>query len=120
MRYIIYKYDYILYQSSYLDERNSHDYAIDESLFIHGGNDDKVWVIGIINTRTNEFRLEASKTSDTNTMKRFLLKFIDSGNTIISDIWVGYNFISNFNNYSHEWLNHRVVFLVKAFIQHLI
>ena len=35
--------------------------VIDESLFIHGRNEDKVWVIGIINTRTHKFTLEALK-----------------------------------------------------------
>ena len=35
-------------------------------------------------------------------MQCFLLK-LDSGNTIISDRWAEYNFISSFNNYSYEW-----------------
>ena len=35
-------------------------------------------------------------------MKRFFLKFIDLGKTIISDGWAGYYFITNFNSYSHE------------------
>ena len=39
-------------------------------------------------------------------MKNFLLKFIDGGNTIITDGWQGYNFISNFNDYAHQVYNH--------------
>lgn len=35
-----------------------------------------------------------------------MLKFIDSNNRFISDGWNGYNFIRNFNGYSHEAHNH--------------
>ncbi len=73
-------------------------HAIEESLFTHTKNRTQPKVIGIINNRTKEFRLEASKYRDNNTIKKFLNKFIDSGNTIISDGWSGYNFISNFND----------------------
>ena len=107
IRYILYRYYYILYQSEYLGPKDSQDcYAIDESLFTHTKNGTQVWVIGIINNRTKEFRLEASKYRDTNTIKKFLYKFIDSGNIIISDGWSGYNFISNFNGLAHEVHNH--------------
>ena len=32
--------------------------------------------------------------------------FIDSGNTVISDGWPGYNFISNYNGLAHEIHDH--------------
>ena len=107
IRYILYGYYYILYQSEYLGPKDSQDcYAIDQSLFTHTKNGTHVWAIGIINNRTKEFRLEASKYRDTNTIKKFLNNFIDSGNTIISDRWSGYNFISNFNESTLEVHNH--------------
>ena len=107
IREIIYRYYYILYQSEYLGERDSSDYyAIDESLFTHDKMGRQVWVIGIINNNTRDFRLEASLNRDSETMKKFLLKFIGSNNRIISDRWSGYNFIRNFNGYSHEVHDH--------------
>jgi hypothetical protein len=57
MRYIIYRYYYILYQSEYLEKAKSSDiYAIDESLFCHDRDGSQVLVIGIINNRTKDFR----------------------------------------------------------------
>lgn len=107
MRNIIYRFYYILYQSEYLAEKISPDYyAIDESFFTHDKNGRQIQVIGIINNVNKDFRLEASIRRDTDTIKKFLLKFIDSNNRIISDGWTGYNFIRNFNGYSHEVHNH--------------
>lgn len=103
MRDIIYRYYYILYQSEFLAERDSSDYyAIDESLFTHDKNGRQMWVIGNINNNARDFSWEASINCDSETIKKFLLKFIDSNNRIISDMWSRYNFIRNFNGYSHE------------------
>jgi hypothetical protein len=88
MLYIIYRYYYILYQSEYLEKAKSSDiYAIDENLFCHTRDGSQVWVIGIINNRTKDFRLEASKIGNSETIKKFLLKFIDKRNSEISDGW---------------------------------
>ena len=90
-----------------MGESDSGDYyAIDESLFSHTKNHTQIWVIGIINNRTKDFRIEASTSRNSNTMKHFLNKFIGNNNTIISDGWSGYNFISHFNGYAHEVHNH--------------
>ena len=79
IRFVIYRYFYILYQSEYLAESDSDDfYAIEESLFTHTNNHTQIWVIGIINNRTKDFRLETSTTRNTSTMKKFLSKFISS------------------------------------------
>ena len=73
---------------------------------MHGGNGERIWILGIINTRTHELGIEASKKRNSDAIKNFLLNFIDGGNTIITDGWTGYNFINNFNDYAHEIHNH--------------
>ena len=72
----------------------------------------------IINNRTKEFLLEASKYRDTNTIKKFLYKFIDSGNIIISDGWSGYNFISNFYIFVSNLGRQQVCHQTTIFVPH--
>ena len=42
--------------------RNANDnIAVDEALFCHTTQNQKIWLIGLINTRTKYFRIEAVK-----------------------------------------------------------
>ena len=75
------------------EENNNRTIAIDESLFTHFNNR-QVWVIGLIDTQSKDFRLVSSFTRDTSKLKKIVKKFVKSGNTIISDSWPGYNWIS--------------------------
>ena len=86
IRYVLYKYFYIYYQSEYLATKNAHqNITIDESMFCHFKNGVQIWVLGAINTYTKEFRLEACKVRNGETLKKFICKFIEECNHIKMD-----------------------------------
>lgn len=107
IRNIICRYYFILYQSESLGEFNAHEYfSIDESLFTHLKDGTQIWVIGIINNLTKDFRLEATKSRDAETLEKFLINYIQPGNTIICDGWSGYQFIDGLNGFTRITHNH--------------
>ena len=62
---------------------------------------ENVWVLGIINNFTKEFRLECSIKRDEFSLTKFIKKFEEKGNTIISDGWAGYQNLEN-EGYHHD------------------
>ena len=68
-------------------------------------NNRQLWLIGIINNNTKEFRIEASFNRDATTLSKFIYKYVEIWNTIVSDGWAGYNFFnsteSGFNHITH-------------------
>ena len=80
--------------------------CIDESLFTHTDGM-QTWIVGIINTDTNEIRLEVVTNRNKETLKAIVKKHIGIGNTVYSDSWAGYNFLHNPNSgYNHNVINH--------------
>lgn len=61
-------------------------FSSDESLFTHH-NQKQIWILGIVNNSTKEFRLEASYNRDADSMEKFLTNNAKGGNTIISNRW---------------------------------
>ena len=53
---------------------------------------EQVWLIGIINNITKEFRKEGTHIRDSYTLKKFILKYVPKGNYIVTDGWAGYFF----------------------------
>ena len=79
---------------------------MDESLFGHRDNA-QIWILGIIDTSSKEFRIEGSISRNSETLKKFINKIVKSGNTIISDHWVGYDFLDRMDSgYTHIKFNH--------------
>ena len=71
------------------DENANRKIAIGESLFTHYENK-QIWVIGMIDTNTNEFRIVPTFSRNSNTLKDIVLRYIRPGNTLITDAWSGY------------------------------
>ena len=75
-----------MYHTEILGDTNYGGYfAADESLFGHRDNT-QIWILGIIETSSKKFRIEKSLSRNADTLKKFISKFVKSGNTIISDI----------------------------------
>ena len=55
----------------------------------------KVWLFGIIDNIKKDFGLEASFKRDETTIKAFISKFVEKGNTICTDGWQAYSFLGN-------------------------
>ena len=83
------------------DENQNKKIAVDESCFTHYNNK-QVWIIGLINTQTKEFRLIPSYTRNTPKIKEIIQRHAKRGNTIISDDWPGYWWLNEPNSgYMH-------------------
>ena len=68
--------------------RNGNQYfSCDESEFSHDINSESIWVLGITNNTTKDFRVVATKSMDTIHLKEFITKYISFGNKIIIDGW---------------------------------
>jgi len=67
-------------------------FSSDECLFTHH-NQKQIWILGIVNNSTKEFRLEASYNRDADSMEKFLTNNAKGGNTIISNRWGSYSFM---------------------------
>ena len=101
LRNIIYDYMHIVYESELFGPKNTHSYfAVDECLFSHK-NGRKIWILGAINTQTTEFRLEATLDRSEITLKKFITKYIEEENSIITNGWSGYNFLNSNPSYYH-------------------
>ena len=76
IRDVIYRYFRILYGSESLEDGNHIDYySIDESLFGHRNNK-QIWILGAINNRTKDFRVEAVLNRDSETLKTFITSYV--------------------------------------------
>ena len=61
-----------------------------------------MWLIGIINNTTKDYRIEATFQRNSNTMKEFITKFVSRGNNIINDGFSAYNILEdNSSGYRH-------------------
>ena len=57
---------------------------------------------------TKHFRVKATKSRDAATLEKFLINYIQPGNTIIWDGWSGYQFIDGLNGFTRITYNHNV------------
>jgi len=107
IRDVIKRYLFIEYESEILGEKDKHDiFAVDESLFSHTSSGDQAWVLGIISNYTKSFRLEVTKERNSAILKKFITKFVEPGNKIITDGWSGYSFLSDEPGYLWDVHNH--------------
>ena len=106
-RYYIANYYKDVYSLENISEANKNDrFSIDESEFINISNQ-PIGAIGIINNLTKTFRLEISKVRNEEILKKIINAHVKSGNTIVSDGWSGYNFLSRSGSqYTHSVHNH--------------
>ena len=61
--------------------------AIDESFFCHINGIHQIWLIGMINTVTYNFRIEAVYERNSDIMQKIIKHHIGIGNSIITDGW---------------------------------
>ena len=58
---------------------NAHEsFAINESLFCHQESLQQIWLVGIINTRTNEFRVEIVLDRKSQIMEKIIKHYFPS------------------------------------------
>lgn len=71
-------------------ENENKKFAVDETLITHI-NGHQVWLVGIINTQTKDFRLIPVYNRNYTILNYIITKFVEKGNVLISDSWAGYN-----------------------------
>ena len=96
MRKVIYEYYTCSYQNEYLGKVNENKYySIDESMFCHDLNGERVWILGITENDILDYKIVVSKKRDAETMKNLIYSFIPEGNIIVTDAWSSYDFLDN-------------------------
>ena len=65
------------------------------------------WMFGMIENETNELRIHVCKDNkrDEKTLTDMLLKYVEVGTTIVSDMWAGYKNLDKYG-YNHVTVNH--------------
>jgi hypothetical protein len=80
--------------------------CLDVSLFTHIQGS-QTWVVGLINTSNNEIMLEVVYNRNEATIKIIIKKHICEGNTVCTDSWLAYQFLSRPDSgYIHNPVNH--------------
>ena len=80
--------------------------AKDESLFCHFNGNRQIWLIGLINTNTQEFRIEAVYDRNSEIMEKIIKHHVGEGNFIITDGWGAYSWMDNPNIHGHHDFGH--------------
>lgn len=95
IREIIYGYYFIEYEAEeYSDENGNKYYSVDESMFCHDINGSKIWVLGITDNISKNFRIVASKSTETDIVKTFIYRYIRKDNHLVTDGFISYNFLN--------------------------
>ena len=82
---------------------------MDESLFTHINNTQQ-WVVGMINITAKNIRIEIVNDRITETLKMIIAKHLGKGNIIHTDLWPGYNYLTNSNSgHQHITSNHSIM-----------
>ena len=67
----------------------------------------QTWVVGLVNSETNDIRLETVDSRDHNTLKTIIEKHVGIGNYIITDSLNVYHFLGHANSQNiHHIFNH--------------
>ena len=75
IRNVLKKFLSIKYQSEILGERNSNKhFSVDESLFCSDGNQNQIWVLGIIDNITKKYRLDIAFQKNESILKKIYNK----------------------------------------------
>ena len=102
IRNVIAKYFNILYQSELLGPKDSHQtFSSDENLFSNTHIGEQIWVLGIVDNLTKDFRLDLSLDRNQERIKSVITQYVESGNTIVTDGWQDYNFLDTSDDYIH-------------------
>ena len=98
IRKVIYLYYNIQYKSETLGEENKYEnYSVDESMFCHDVNKDQLWVLGVCDNKSKDFRIVVCKNRNASTLKHFIKSIVPKGNNIICDGWKRYEWIEEAN-----------------------
>jgi len=98
LREVICHYLYDIYKIEPISTKNAQEYFIvDESEFTSLLNK-PIWVIGIIYSLNKKFRIEIIEDRNSESIKSFIKRHISTGNIIVCDGWMGYNWLD-----SNQW-----------------
>lgn len=61
-------------------------------------NKDQLWVLGVCDNKTKDFRIAVCKNRNASTLKHFIKSLVPKGNNIICDGWRGYEWIDEANS----------------------
>ena len=71
-------------------------------MICHFNGNNQIWLIGLINTETKDFRIEAVLERNSEILEKIIRHHVSIGNNIITDGWSGYNWMDNPNSGFHR------------------
>ena len=75
--YLYYNIQYNTEPTEPLGEENKYEnYSVDESMFSHDVNKDQLWVLGICDNKTKNFRIAVWKNRNASTLKHFIKSIV--------------------------------------------
>ena len=84
-----------------LGEESEHNYFSLDECNIISIKGIQIWLLGIIDTESKDFRIEPVLNRDAETLKVFIPRYVAKGNFIITDGLTGYDFLSaNISGYT--------------------
>ena len=72
--------------------------CIDETLLLHDDDNEQLWLIGVIESRSKKIGLDFIKDRDEETIKNFINNHIEPGSHIVTDGWFGYRFLDGYES----------------------
>lgn len=72
--------------------------CIDESLIFHDDEDQQIWLIRAIESRTKEIRFDFIRDKAEDTLKKFIYNHIVPGTHIVNDDWTEYSFLDRYES----------------------
>ena len=84
-----------IYYDKMTDINQHANIAFDESLFCHFNGNQQIWLIGLINTQTQDFKIEAVYGRKSDILEKIIKFHVSKGNNIITDGWPGYNWMND-------------------------
>ena len=91
-----------VYMTSLVESNLGEYVAVDESLFCHNHGNEQIWLIGLVNTRNKNFRIEAVKSRDSDILEKIIRHHVGIGNNIVTDGWGAYNWMNSLNSGYHR------------------
>ena len=77
--------------------------SIDESMILHDENNNQVWLVGAIETKSKKLRLDIINERNEENLKTFIINHIVPGTHIVTDGWPSYDFLDGYDSvWTHE------------------
>ena len=73
--------------------------SIDESMILHDENNNQVWLVGALETKSKKLRMDIINERNEENLKIFISNHIAPGTHIVTDGWPTYDFLDGYDSF---------------------